>query len=124
MDPDVPDLPLWLDILITALLVVGAAFTLVGSWGLAKLSDFLTRLHGPTKATTLGVGCVLIASSLYFSAGAAPSLREFLIMMFLFMTAPVSAHMLVKALLKQHPDLRPPVPAATREPGDAERSRG
>jgi multicomponent K+:H+ antiporter subunit G len=122
MNPAVHELPLWLDILITALLVVGAAFTLVGSWGLARLSDFLKRLHGPTKATTLGVGCVLIASSLYFSAGAAPSLREFLIMMFLFMTAPVSAHMLVKALLKQQPALRPPLPTATGEASDAERN--
>ncbi|MFM7274475.1 MAG: Na+/H+ antiporter subunit G [Gammaproteobacteria bacterium] len=124
MNPAVHALPLWLDILITALLVVGAAFTLVGSWGLARLSDFLKRLHGPTKATTLGVGCVLLASSLYFSAGAAPSLREFLIMMFLFMTAPVSAHMLVKALLKQQPALRPPLPSAASAGSDAERVSG
>ena len=48
-------------------MLVGAAFALIGSWGLAKLSDFLKRLHGPTKATTLGVGCVLIASALWFA---------------------------------------------------------
>ena len=60
-------LPLWLDVLAAALVLTGAAFALIGSWGLAKLSDFLLRLHGPTKATTLGVGCVLIASMLWFS---------------------------------------------------------
>jgi len=54
-------LPLWAEIVIAALLVTGAGFALVGSWGLAKFSDILKRLHGPSKATTLGVGCVLIA---------------------------------------------------------------
>ncbi len=55
-------LPVVLDVLVALLLVTGAAFALVGSWGLAKLADFFKRLHGPTKASTLGVGCVLIAS--------------------------------------------------------------
>ncbi len=91
-------LPVWLDVLLVALLVVGAGFALVGSWGLAKLGDFAKRLHGPTKATTLGVGCVLIASGLWFTAATGrPSLHELLITLFLFMTAPVSAHLLIKA---------------------------
>jgi multicomponent K+:H+ antiporter subunit G len=111
------ELPLWLDLALTLLLAVGAAFALVGAWGLAKLSDFLKRLHGPTKATTLGVGCVLIASALYFTLRqGAPSLHEFLITLFLFLTAPVSAHLLIKAALKLDPSLRPPPP-----PGAAER---
>lgn len=94
-------LPVWLDALLALLVVVGAAFALIGSWGLAKLSDFVKRLHGPTKATTLGVGCVLIASSLWFSvAQGAPSLHELLITLFLFLTAPVSAQLLIKAALK------------------------
>ncbi|MCU0950734.1 MAG: Na+/H+ antiporter subunit G [Burkholderiaceae bacterium] len=113
MNPHLAQVPLWLDLLLSALLVIGAAFTLIGSWGLVKLSDFLKRLHGPTKATTLGVGCVLIASSLYFSLrDGAPSLHELLITLFLFMTAPVSAHLLVKALLKTNPGLPPPLPPA------------
>ena len=75
------------------------------------MSDFLKRLHGPTKATTLGVGCVLIASSLWFSvAQGTASLNELLIALFLFMTAPVSAHLLIKAALKMDPSLRPPAP--------------
>jgi multicomponent K+:H+ antiporter subunit G len=106
-----PNLPLWLDALITALLVIGAVFALVGSLGLAKLSDFYKRLHGPTKATTLGVGCVLIASALYFSVRQqAPSLHELLITLFLFLTAPVSAHLLIKAALKLDAGARPPEP--------------
>jgi multicomponent K+:H+ antiporter subunit G len=110
MDPLLA-LPVWLDATLAALLVAGAVFALIGSWGLARLSTFLKRLHGPTKATTLGVGCVLIASVLYFSVGRGqPGLRELLVTLFLFLTAPVSAHMLVKALLKRDPSLRPPLP--------------
>jgi multicomponent K+:H+ antiporter subunit G len=104
-------LPLWLDLALTLLVSIGAFFALVGSWGLAKLGDFLKRLHGPTKATTLGVGCVLIASALYFTArGLGTSLHELLITLFLFMTAPVSAHLLIKAALRLDPRLRPPPP--------------
>ena len=80
--------------------VLGAVFALLGSLGLARLPDFYTRLHGPTKATTLGVGGMLVASMLYFSArGDGPSLHELLITLFLFITTPVSAHMLAKAAL-------------------------
>lgn len=103
-------LPLALDIAVSALVVVGAAFAVVGSWGLAKLSDFFRRLHGPSKATTLGVGCVLIASALWFAWRGTPSLHELLITLFLFLTAPVSAHLLVKAAMKLNPSAKPPEP--------------
>lgn len=104
-------LPLWLDLTLSALVLVGAGFTLVGSWGLAKLSDFLKRLHGPTKATTLGVGCVLLASMLWFGLMGRASGHELLITLFLFLTAPVSAHLLVKAALKLRPGSAPPPPS-------------
>lgn len=103
-------LPLLLEVAITALIVVGAAFALVGSWGLARLSDFYRRLHGPSKATTLGVGCVLIGSALWFAWRGTPSLHELLITLFLFLTAPVSAHLLVKAAMKLDPSSRPAPP--------------
>jgi multicomponent K+:H+ antiporter subunit G len=111
MNPLLNSLPLWLDVLLSALVLAGATFALVGSWGLAKLSSFLKRLHGPTKATTLGVGCVLIASALYFIfAREGVSLHELLITLFLFLTAPVSAHMLAKAALKLDVSERPAPP--------------
>lgn len=110
-------LPIWLDVLIAVLIVVGAGFALIGSFGLAKLSDFLKRVHGPTKASTLGVGCVLIASAAYFTAGRlfegeGASVHELMITLFVFLTAPVSAHLLVKAALKLDPTIRPPAPPA------------
>ena len=105
-------LPLWAELAVAVLLVVGAAFALVGSWGLAKLGDFYKRLHGPSKATTLGVGCVLIASGLAFAVVGQGSLHELLITLFLLVTAPVSAHLLVKAALRLDPAQRPPLPPA------------
>ncbi len=105
-------LPLWLDALLALLLVVGAGFALIGSWGLAKLSDFPKRLHGPTKATTLGVGCVLIVSMAVFAWAGEFGAHELLITVFLFLTAPVSAHLLIKAALHADPALRPPPPPA------------
>ena len=106
-------MPLWLDLLIAAFIVVGAVFALIGSWGLAKLGDFLRRIHGPTKASTLGVGSVLIASMLYFSfATRGASVHELLITMFIFLTAPVSAYLLIRAALQRHTGIRPEPPPA------------
>ena len=63
-------------------------------------TGFFTRLHGPTKATTPGVGAMVLASSLYFTATQPGySLHEIAVMVFLFITAPVSAHLLAKAAL-------------------------
>lgn len=89
-----------LDIILAILIILGGFFTLVGSIGLFKLPDFYMRLHGPTKASTLGVGAILIASSVYFSSKSGDiSLHEVLVTLFLFITAPVSAHLMAKAAI-------------------------
>ncbi len=89
-----------LEIILSILIIVGAFFTLVGSLGLFKLRDFYMRLHGPTKASTLGVGAILVASALHFSFKTGDiSLHEILVTLFLFITAPVSAHLMAKAAL-------------------------
>jgi multicomponent K+:H+ antiporter subunit G len=99
-DPALTSLPLWADVAIASLLVTGAAFALIGSWGLAKMSDFYKRTHGPTKATTVGVGSILLASSLFFTVREGSlSVTEFLITLFVLLTAPISAHLMVKAAM-------------------------
>ncbi|SES86309.1 Na+/H+ antiporter subunit G [Paracoccus homiensis] len=98
------------EILISVLLVCGGIFGLVGSFGLVKLPDQMTRLHAPTKAATLGVGGVLMASMAWFAFfGDQPSWHELLITLFLFMTAPITGLMLAKAHmhLSWHPDELP-----------------
>ncbi len=106
-----------LDYLLAFLILLGAGFTFIGSLGLARLPDFYTRLHGPTKATTLGVGAMLVASAIHFSVGeGGPSLHELLVTLFLFITAPVSAHLLSKAGL--HLRLRSRAPAPGKASGE------
>jgi multicomponent K+:H+ antiporter subunit G len=85
---------------ISAMLIIGGVFTLIGAIGLARLPDFYTRLHGPTKATTVGVGAIVISSVIYFSTlGRGIGIEEILITAFLFMTAPISANFLAKAAM-------------------------
>ncbi|MCD9029293.1 Na+/H+ antiporter subunit G [Luteimonas sp. BDR2-5] len=101
------------DIVIAVLLVVGCFFILLGAFALVKLSDFFRRVHGPAKASTLGVGCILIASILYHAVtGSGVHPRELLITVFLFLTAPISAHLMSRAALSLMDD-RPPHPDKT-----------
>ncbi len=89
-----------IEIIVSLLVVLGAAFALIGSIGLVKLPDTFSRLHGPTKATTLGVGGVLAGSVVHFSTRSGnPTVHELLIIVFLFLTAPISAHLISKAAL-------------------------
>ncbi|MFC6840875.1 Na+/H+ antiporter subunit G [Xanthomonas theicola] len=101
-----------LQVALSLLLIIGCCFILVGALGLVKLSDFFKRLHAPTKAGTLGVGCVLLASVGYhLFLGQDPQPRELLITAFLFITAPISAHMMAKAALSLMMEQRPQVPS-------------
>lgn len=93
------------ELLVSAFIVIGAVFGLVGSYGLAKLPDLMTRLHSPTKSSTLGVGAVLLASivSVLWHEGRL-SLHELIITLFVFLTAPISANFIAKAYLHRHRD--------------------
>lgn len=110
-----------LELLISILILLGAAFTFIGSLGLVRLRDFYTRLHGPTKATTLGVGSLLIASAIYFShQDDGLSLHEVLVTVFLFITAPVGVHLMAKAALHlELPSLSHPPRLKDNENGSA-----
>lgn len=93
------------ELLVAVLIVIGGLFGIVGSFGLAKLPDLMTRLHGPTKASTVGVGAVLIASMLYIVARQGTlSLHELLITLFLFLTAPITANFIAKSFLHRQVD--------------------
>ena len=73
------------DIAITVLLILGGGFALIGSWGLVRLPSTMERLHGPTKATTLGLGALLLASVVYFQTRLGIwTAHELLISLFLF----------------------------------------
>jgi multicomponent K+:H+ antiporter subunit G len=88
-----------LEVMTSVLLLIGAFFILVGSIGLVRLPEFFMRLHAPTKASTLGVGGVLLASIVY-AFNESVLIHELIITLFVFVTAPVSAHLLSQAALR------------------------
>ena len=99
------------EIVISTFLVIAGVFGLVGSLGLMKFQDTMQRLHAPTKATTLGVGGVLIASMLYMLlVEDSFSFHELMITLFLFLTAPIvtlfvaQTHILMQTRRRDLPD--------------------
>jgi len=86
--------------IISILLLIGGSFVLVGSIGLVKMPDFFMRLHGPTKATTLGMASLLTAAMVFFSTTqAGVSVKEILISLFLILTAPISGYIMIKSAI-------------------------
>ena len=102
------ELPLWATVPATLLLIAGGLLVLTGSIGLLRLKDFYARMHPPTMGTTLGTGCVLFASMIVSSALAGrPVIHELLITVFIVITAPVTAMLLIRAAAyrrRRHPD--------------------
>ena len=103
-------------VVVAAMLVVGGVFALVGAIGMLRFRDFYMRLHAPTKATTLGVGGVLIASMAANWGHGNYAVHELLITLFLFITAPVSANLLAKAALHLRSPSKAPVPPGQPHP--------
>lgn len=95
-------LPLWVAIPAGLLLIVGGLFALIGSVGLLRMSDFYARMHPPTMGATLGAGCVLLASMLLSSAMLHRAVvHEVLIALFMTISAPVSAMILMQAAVSR-----------------------
>ncbi|MFC7544177.1 monovalent cation/H(+) antiporter subunit G [Siccirubricoccus deserti] len=94
------ELPAWAALLAALLLLLGAGLTLTGALGLLRLGTFYERVHAPTLGTTLGIGCVLLASMLFFSVlQTRPVLHEVLIAVFMVVTTPVTMMLLTRAAL-------------------------
>ncbi|THF61162.1 monovalent cation/H(+) antiporter subunit G [Pseudothauera rhizosphaerae] len=99
------ELPLWAAVPVVALLVLGGAIVLIGALGLMRLPTFYQRIHGPAITVTLGAGCLLIASMIYFSVlQSRPVIHELIISVFILMTAPVVAMLIMRAAVYR--DLR------------------
>lgn len=92
------------EIVVSVLLVLGAALALVGSWGVVVLPRFLSRIHGPSVVITGGLGTLLLASLIWFwFEGGRLTGRELLVSFVLAVTAPITGHALSRAWLARHP---------------------
>lgn len=107
---DTAMLPPLMEAVMAGLLLLGGGFLLVGAIGLARFPDFYMRLHAPTKASTLGLGALLLASMLWHAGQGQWLLRELLVTLFIFVTAPVSAQMMAMAALHLRLATEAPLP--------------
>jgi multicomponent K+:H+ antiporter subunit G len=88
------------EVVVSLLVLAGAALVFLGSLGLLTLKTFYERVHPPTMGTTLGTGLVLIASMVFFSVQESrPVLHELVIAAFMTITTPVTYMVLVRAAL-------------------------
>lgn len=91
-------LPLWVAIPTVFFLLLGSIITLIGTLGLLRLPSFYQRIHGPAITITLGAGCILIASMIYFTGlQSRLVIHELLITAFVFLSAPVTAMLVMRA---------------------------
>lgn len=94
------DMPAWAAFPIAVLLLLGAGFTLTGSVGLLRLPSFYQRIHATTLGSTLGIGCILLASMIFFSVlQMRLVLHELLIAALTVVTTPVTLILLARAAL-------------------------
>lgn len=84
------------DIITNVLLLTGASFVLLAAIGIIRLPDILMRMHSTSKAATLGAALMLAAVAVNFGTVEVTT-RVIAAIVFLFITAPVGAHMLARA---------------------------
>jgi len=78
------------------LIILGSLFILLSAIGILKMPDLYTRMSATTKASTLGVGLVLLGTAVFYQ-NVGITVRVITIISFLFLTAPVAAHIIGKA---------------------------
>lgn len=88
------------DIIVSVLIVLGGGFAAIAGLGLLRLPDVLIRMHASTKAGTLGVGLIVLGVSVHFATSLVIT-KALLIIAFLFLTAPVGAHLVGRAAYRR-----------------------
>lgn len=87
---------LFSELLTSFLMLVGAGFSFIAAIGIVRMPDLYTRMQAAAKTATLGVGCIILAVAIHF-ADISVTTQAALVIIFLFLTAPVAAHMISRA---------------------------
>lgn len=94
------DAPLWVEVIVAALLVVSGVFVLISAAGFVALRDFFLRMHPPALAYTLGTWTVTLAGILYFSMrDSRVALHPWLIVILLGISVPLTTLLLARVAL-------------------------
>jgi multicomponent Na+:H+ antiporter subunit G len=115
-----------------AWMIAGAAFMAIAALGIVRMPDLFTRMQAATKTGTAGAGCILLGTALFFGELQVAT-NAGVVIAFLFLTAPVAAHMLARAgylvgtplAPETHPDeLKEKFGRGTSVPGGTPNSEG
>ena len=88
------------------LILIGTVFSFLSAVGLIRLPDVYTRSHAASKSATLGVLFTLVGTFLYFLWEEGYfSIRLFLGIFFVFLTAPVAAHVILRSAYRANVEL-------------------
>jgi multicomponent Na+:H+ antiporter subunit G len=78
-------------------IIIGIVFTAIATLGILRMPDLFLRMSMSTKGATLGVGSVLVGSIIFFIDDIEVATRATATLIFLLLTAPISAHMIGRA---------------------------
>ncbi len=87
------------EIVAVLFMLFGAFFILVAGIGLLRFKDLYSRMHATTKATSFGLLLIIIGVSLFFNVGVV-WLKALLVIIFIYLTAPLAAHSIAKSVGK------------------------
>ncbi|OMF26240.1 Na+/H+ antiporter subunit G [Paenibacillus sp. FSL H8-0548] len=87
-----------IEIVVGILIMSGTVMSLLSSLGIIRLPDVYNRAHASTKSATLGILCILLGAFLYFFyTHGVSSIRLLLGIVFVFLTAPVAGHLIIRS---------------------------
>lgn len=83
-------------VIISMLMILGGLLMLLAAVGVVRLPDVFMRMQAATKASALGAGLMVLAVAIFFG-DLGTVMRAVLVIAFIFLTAPVSAHLIGRA---------------------------
>ncbi len=84
------------EIISIALLVLGAIALLLAAVGVMRMPDVYMRMQAATKASPLGIICIMLAAAFHFGEVSVVA-RALATIMFFFITTPVTAQLIARA---------------------------
>ena len=90
--------------LIGSLALAGSTLVLLAAIGVLRMPDLFMRMQAATKATTLGLACLLAATAFQL-ADFSSFIRAISIGAFVMLTSPVSTHVIARAAYRTNVQL-------------------